>query len=168
MRVRPEPHSGLPSWCEAGKVQQWNDKFYAGLRQNTESLHPVLRDQVLGRIRRLDCNNPDPTLASCDPSMPQPVEATPWRKALKAERVDDLSYAQALAEELKRVLCSYDATLFTLHGLLNNGRIDAAGSEAPRLLDFVMSKDCPISASLTDADKAILRQIKQDANNAGG
>jgi hypothetical protein len=30
-------------------------------------------------------------------------------------------------------------------------------------VDFIMSKDCPVSASLTDADKARLLQVKQDA-----
>jgi len=43
------------------------------------------------------------------------------------------------------------------------GRIAAVGLEAPALIDFIMSKDCPISASLTDADKAKLLRIKQDA-----
>jgi hypothetical protein len=30
-------------------------------------------------------------------------------------------------------------------------------------VDFIMSKDCPVSASLTDDDKAKLLKIKQDA-----
>ena len=37
------------------------------------------------------------------------------------------------------------------------------GPEAPGLVDFIMSKDCPVSASLTDADKAKLLRIKQEA-----
>jgi hypothetical protein len=44
----------------------------------------------------------------------------------------------------------------------NNGtaRIDA---EAPGLVDFIMSKDCPVSAALTDDDKAGLLRIKRSA-----
>jgi hypothetical protein len=38
----------------------------------------------------------------------------------------------------------------------------------PDLVDFIMSKDCLVSASLTDADKARLLRIKQDALKAVG
>jgi hypothetical protein len=41
--------------------------------------------------------------------------------------------------------------------------LEAAGPEAPALIDFILSKDCPVSAALTDADKAQLLRIKQDA-----
>ena len=43
-----------------------------------------------------------------------------------------------------------------------------AGPEAPALVDFIMSKDCPVSASLTDADKANLLRIKQNAPKKSG
>jgi hypothetical protein len=36
-------------------------------------------------------------------------------------------------------------------------------SEAPALVDFILSKQCPVSAALTDDDKAHLLKIKQDA-----
>ena len=38
-----------------------------------------------------------------------------------------------------------------------------AGREAPALVDFIMSKDCPVSPSLTGDDKAKLLKIKQFA-----
>jgi hypothetical protein len=44
----------------------------------------------------------------------------------------------------------------------------ASQQTAPRrlaLIDFIMSKDCPVSPSLTDGDKASLLRIKQDATN---
>src|SRR5262249_41047335 len=50
-----------------------------------------------------------------------------------------------------------------LRGLLANGRFDATGSEAPALATRILSKDCPVSASLTDDDKVRLLQIKQSA-----
>jgi len=53
-----------------------------------------------------------------------------------------------------------------LRGLLWNGRLEAAGPEAPGLASVIMSKDnkeCPVSASLTEADKATLLSIKQNA-----
>jgi hypothetical protein len=50
----------------------------------------------------------------------------------------------------------------------SGSRLAAAGPEAPALVDFIVSKDCPISAALTDADKAILLRIKQDATTKPG
>ena len=44
-----------------------------------------------------------------------------------------------------------------LDGLTETGR------EAPALVDFIISKDCPVSASLTVDDKAKLLKIKQNA-----
>ena len=134
-----------------------------------------LRDKALDRIRSLDCANPDPTLASCDPSIPPPPEAAAWRKALEDARVDDAAYAKALAAELKTLVCSAgDDATYILRGLLrgaryHESRLEAAGVEAPALVDFIMSKDCPVSAALTDADKAELLRIRQDAlKKAGG
>ncbi|MGQ0445594.1 MAG: hypothetical protein ACT4O2_10840 [Beijerinckiaceae bacterium] len=42
-------------------------------------------------------------------------------------------------------------------------RLAATGRDGPALVDFIMSKDCPISAALSDDDKAKLLYIKQDA-----
>ena len=53
--------------------------------------------------------------------------------------------------------------IHVLHGLLANGRFEATGVEAPALAARILSKDCPVSASLTDDDKARLLQIKQSA-----
>lgn len=39
----------------------------------------------------------------------------------------------------------------------------ATGLEAPALVDFIMSKVCPVSTELTDDDKANLLKIKQHA-----
>ena len=47
-------------------------------------------------------------------------------------------------------------------------RLAATGPEAPVLVDFITSKDCPVSASLTDADKAELLRIKEEATTKPG
>ena len=47
-------------------------------------------------------------------------------------------------------------------------RLAATGPEAPGLIDFIMSPACPVSASLTDADKSRLLRIKQDATKKPG
>lgn len=122
------------------------------------------RNRALERIRSLDCANPDTTLASCDPAAALPPEAAAWRKALEDARVDDADYAKALAAELKVLVCSGDRdTAYVLRGIGFEEQLVDTGPEAPKLVDFIMSKDCPVSASLTDADKAKLLRIKQEA-----
>jgi hypothetical protein len=73
-------------------------------------------------------------------------------------------YAKAFAMELRSLVCTGDANaILILRGIINFGRLAKTGREAPALVDFIMSKDCPVSASLTDDDKAKLLEIKQDA-----
>ena len=163
VRLANAPDTWLPRWRDDdGKIQPWSDKAYQDLRQMMESLSPSSqRDRALERIRRLDCANPDPSLASCDPSLPPPPEAAAWRKFLEDARVDDAAYAKALAVALQALVCSGDAdAAYVLRGLIWNERIKATGPEAPALIDFIMSKDCPVSTSLTEDDKAKLLRIK--------
>jgi len=115
------------------------------------------RDQALDRIRSLDCANPDPTLASCDPQLKPPQEAAAWRESLEAARVDKPAYAKALAMALQTAIClAYSDAADILRGLLARQYLQAAGAETPALVDVIMSKDCPVSLTLTDADKAKL------------
>jgi pentapeptide repeat protein len=170
------PNNWLPSWMEhaIGAAQPRNDKGYQTLRQMIETLPPgIQRNQALDRIRTLDCGNSDPTLASCDPSAPPPPEAVAWRKSLEDAAVDDGAYEKALAASLKTLLCSGGGdTIPILRKLfqrslslnLNISVIAATGPESSELVDFVMNKECPVSASLTESDKTNLLQIKRDAN----
>jgi uncharacterized protein YjbI with pentapeptide repeats len=166
------PDRWLPIWRDGrGNVHPWNDAVYQALRSAIESLPTgVPRDQALISIRRVDCANPDPSLASCDPLVPQPPAGAAWRTSLEHGQVDDAAYGKALATTLKTLICSAgDDALFVLRGTgstLNN-RFAAAGVAAPALIDFVMSKDCPLSPLLTDADRARLVQIKQQAEKGG-
>ena len=61
-----------------------------------------------------------------------------------------------------------DDAAYVLRGLARNDRLEAAGPEAPALIDFIMSKGCPASTVLTDADKATLLRIKQNATKKPG
>ena len=146
----------------------WNDKAYQYLRKMMESVLPGgLRDPAMNRIQLLDCANPDRTLASCDASVPPPPQAAAWKKSLEDARVDDAAYAKALAAELKTEVCSADKDAAdVLRGLMKNGRLAAAGPEAPPLVDFILSKDCPVSKLVTDADRAKLLQIKREVEAA--
>jgi hypothetical protein len=61
-----------------------------------------LRDKALDRVRRLDCTNPDSTLASCSPT----AEDISQGKSFEHTGVDDLTYAKSLAAVLKGLVCN--------------------------------------------------------------
>ncbi len=166
IRLPDVPETWGPWWRgNRNEVQPWNDKAYQDLRQTFGSLPPDERQKAaLNRIRSLDCANPDPTLAPCDASVSQPAEAAAWRHTLEDARVDDAAYAKALVEELKALVCTGgDDAIYILRGLVRQffNRLAAAGPETPALVGFIMSKDCLVSTSLTDTDKADLLSIQR-------
>jgi hypothetical protein len=86
----------------------------------------------------------------------------------RSSRFEDAAYGEALATELRSLVCeSNDDAIYVLRGVMSGNsfddRLSRAGREAPALVDFIMSMDCPVSASLTGDDKAKLQKIKQYA-----
>ena len=100
---------------------------------------------------------------------------------LERASVGDEAYEKALATLLLRLLCQNGAdTIHILRGVMSieipgigrilpgggatsSTRLAATGHKTPALVDFIMSKECPVSALLTDSDKERLLNIKQDA-----
>jgi hypothetical protein len=127
------------------------------------------RVQAFANIESLKCPSHDPSLADCDSSAQPPADAVAWRKTLEDASVSTATYPEALARELKTLICSGARdTIYVLRGLLrsdpnSNSRFADTGSEAPTLVDSVLSKDCPASASLTADDNASLLQVMQAA-----
>ena len=118
-------------------------------------------DAVLEQIRRLDCA--DKALAPCDPAAPPPRPGITGFRA--AASVQD--YRRTLAGTLKSIVfAGDDDSIFILRGI--SRRLVVTRSEAPALVDFIRSKDCPVSAVLADADKATLLKIKRDAIKEAG
>jgi uncharacterized protein YjbI with pentapeptide repeats len=149
----------------------WDAKAYEELRAPINGLpEGARRDAAVKGIERLDCSHPDKTLASCDPAAAPPPELLDLQKKLAAASVDDAAFAKALAKELRILVCESDSNaIFILRGIMRSltvrpsSRLEATGREAPELIEFIMSKDCPVSASLTEDDKAKLLKIKQAA-----
>ncbi len=74
--------------------------------------------------------------------------------------VDKATYAKALAGSLGGLVCDGDSNaIFILRGLLRNYRIKATGAEAAKLAERIQGKDCPVSAVLTEDDRAKLRAV---------
>jgi hypothetical protein len=158
-------------------VYPWTDKSYQSLRRLIESLpFGDLRNQALGRIRRLDCASGDTSLVSCDSLAPATIEAASWREQLQNAGVDDAAFDKALATTLKPLVCSADKdSIYILRGLSGgtqvsvwlepshlisfvSNRIRASQEESAALIDFLMGANCPVSAYLTADDVAGLRE----------
>jgi uncharacterized protein YjbI with pentapeptide repeats len=194
IRVSDATEMWQPVWKANGsQIQRWSDEAYQRLRKTIMESLPAgdLRDAALKRIGRLDCANSLPELALCDASLPPPEAAASWRTLLEQAKVDDAVYAKALAAALRAVVCGRDGglsyftrgtpsypsvenALYVLRGVMLVGpfgyaRLGETGREAPELIDFISSRDCPVSPLLTDDDKGKLLSIKQEAiKRAGG
>lgn len=147
----------------------WTDEAYADLRLSLLSIpNGDLRNSALNRIGRLDCHNPDKSLASCDPAVPSPPETQKWKKALEQATVDDKNYKESLTATLQKLICSDSAVaIHILRGVIANGRLDRTGNGAPALFSFIARNNCPVSGFLTNVDKERLHAIQISATPAG-
>ncbi len=168
-----------PSQDWYGKGKPWDGPAYDSLHKSIELLPSGdLRDQALKRIQSLDCLNPDRTLASCDPPWawvpPLAVaqDDAAWRKTLVAAAINDSEYVIALSKVLRDLACSgAEDAIYVVRGsgdFLLSGfqdRLKDAGATAFDLINDLMNKDsrdCPVAAALTDADRASLQRTKRD------
>ncbi|MDQ6702265.1 MAG: pentapeptide repeat-containing protein [Pseudomonadota bacterium] len=118
-----------------------------------EVLEGGLREQTLKRIETL---NPDIF-------GPEASE----QETLEKRRVHETAYKKSLADQLERLACSKDANaLHIVRGLIANQRIRETGGQAPGLAEAILKRDCPVSAALTEADKAALKEIAKKASGA--
>jgi uncharacterized protein YjbI with pentapeptide repeats len=155
-----------PLWRdEQLKVGDWNERAYQIVRSSLNSVQVTsLRNDALVRLRRLDCENPDPALASCDRSGTPIAETLAWQAAVEGARVDQANYYKALAITLEKLVCSgAKDSINVLRGLLRrpSPRLDFTGPEAPALFNHIMTKECLVSGFLTDADRTELLDLKQ-------
>ena len=71
------------------------------------------------------------------------------------------------ADQLKTLACAVDEdALYVVRGLIANGRIKDTRAEATGLVKAILKADCPVSAALTEADKAALNRIAEVARGA--
>jgi uncharacterized protein YjbI with pentapeptide repeats len=168
IRLSDDPDPWKPSSSERYEARPWDDRAYQDLRQMMESIPTrAARDQALENIRTLDCSNPDKTLASCDPSLPSPLKAVEWRKAVEAASVDEKAYTAAFVKALKDIICSdrdKASPILIVRGAGFRSLLSRGGTAAMDLIDDLTRgrKDCPVSAALTESDVIDLLQIKND------
>jgi uncharacterized protein YjbI with pentapeptide repeats len=114
-----------------------------------------VREDALKRIEKL---NPDES---------RPMASA--RETLEKARVDKTAYESALADQLKSLACSgNDSTSYIVRGLIANGRIKETGPQSPGLVEAILDPKCPVSAALTDADKAALKKLAEEAQAPAG
>ncbi|PWB90317.1 hypothetical protein C5688_11165 [Methylocystis sp. MitZ-2018] len=160
----------------------WNGDAYHELRKIIEALpEGDRREAALERVASLDCDANSDNLVSCDPNAPPSQAVAVLRGRLEQAVAEENNYIKYFAAQLSALICRSDVNaIHVLRGI--SGRnfeytlgsrfsayflgsiLAAAGGEAPALIDeFVAGKNCPVSATLTDSDKAILQKIKVDA-----
>jgi uncharacterized protein YjbI with pentapeptide repeats len=120
---------------------------------------PFGRDAALKRIGILDPNKPFEFEA----------ERPKWKKKIVAKAIPAEDSDKARARELKALVCSGDAdAVYIVRGLVTIDRIKATGDQAPGLVEAILKPDCPVSAALTQADKAALNKQAKEARAPAG
>lgn len=113
-------------------------------------------------LNMLDPTNMVPRNQNLHPDIlgPEVSQAPMLAKA----RVDKATYQNVLADQLKNLACSGDENApFVVRGLGDNGRLKDTGPFAPALIEEILSQKCPVSAALTEQDKANLRKLAKEA-----
>ena len=67
---------------------------------------------------------------------------------------------------MRSLVCQGNNALNDLRGFLYDGYIKDTGAQAHDLVEAILSKHCPVSTALTDADKAALKRIAKEASGA--
>jgi uncharacterized protein YjbI with pentapeptide repeats len=99
-----------------------------------------------------------------DPAADTPSFSENARELLKKGHVDETAYKKSLADQLQLLACSGDENApYVVRGLMANDRIKDTGAQAPGLVDAILKPDCPVSAVLTEQDKANLRALAKEA-----
>jgi Pentapeptide repeats (8 copies) len=110
------------------------------------------RENALKRIKKLNPDILGPEASVCE------MFGNP--------REDSAAYENALMDELKKLVCSgHEDALYIVRGLTRTpweSRIKDARAQAPNLVNAILSKDCPVSAALTEQDKAALKEVATD------
>jgi uncharacterized protein YjbI with pentapeptide repeats len=89
------------------------------------------------------------------------------QETLEKGRANETVYRKTLADQLKSLACSGDEKArYIVRGLWVNGRIKDTGDLAPCLVEAILKPDCPVSAALTDFEKAALKKIAEEASGA--
>jgi hypothetical protein len=92
---------------------------------------------------------------------------------LRSASADQSSYETALAEQLKKLVCSGDVDApYFVRGLIGSGmlgylpRLKAAGTHAVNLIRTILDPSCPVFIELTNDDKALLKKIEMQQSAA--
>lgn len=147
--------------------EPWTATRYSELRSALEKKIPEgeRRTEALERIGLLDCARKN--LPPCDPAAkpPQPLA----RQLIEVDTHWEF-YKRALVKTLHDLVCDRESesnAIYILRGIVGNGRLFAAGQEAPALIDEIIKGDnskgekCRASADLSERDKAMLLEVKK-------
>jgi hypothetical protein len=136
----------------------WTNETFLSLKKAIEGDVPA-GDKRAEALKRIEILDPGGSFAD-EAKMPD------WRKKIEAATsVEPEEYRKTLAGELIALACSGDADArYVVRGLVSYERIKDTGVEAERLVEVILKPDCPVSAALTETDKAALKKIAKEAS----
>jgi uncharacterized protein YjbI with pentapeptide repeats len=141
-------------WKDNLNPKAFSKDEFAGLKDYMKKVVPEGEqyDPALDLIEKL---NPDKLGQESvgDESRPKPAFDDTHEK-------DKDKYQHALADSLKTLVCSGDKSAFyIIRRLIDTCRIaDTGPNDAPRLIHDILAHGCPVSAALTEHDKADLQE----------
>jgi uncharacterized protein YjbI with pentapeptide repeats len=148
------------SWKEPTQStdsKPWTKEAFLALKNTVERDVPA-GDTRAETLKRMEILDPGGTFAG-GANVPE------WRKKIEAAAsIESEEYKKALFGELKALACSGDADArYVVRGLAMYGGIKDTGAEAAGLVDAILNQDCPVSAVLTEQDKAALKKLAKEA-----
>lgn len=160
-----------PLTYDHSEEKPWSKGEYEKLRTELTTVIPEgkAREQALKRIEKLDCKQIN-RKSDCISSKPMKDTGTSAVIDAEYKGIKPEDYAQALYFILKRLLCKDDRNaIYILRGVTrtpgrNRSLFNRAAAYAPKLAEKILSSDCPVSATLSAAEKYSLQQVKQAAD----
>ena len=171
-------------WSAGDGAKPWRGGNFSSLELAIEKDMPQtpieteskanLRDLALERIKILD---PLKQFA-------EDAQAPVWKKTIEASALrQEKVYQEALANELKELVCFADAqelppealfkeskelvhlnntdAAYIVRGLINNGQIEATGPQTRHLVEAILGQNCALSSALAPRDRAALTLIEK-------
>lgn len=171
------------SWKPVSSVKDhpspWTGNDYRDLRDLllNSTREGDQRYWALAFINSLNCSKGYSGLGSCNSKALEQRSVQDWRAALESAQIDEAAYERVLAQKLRELICSSDRDAINiLRGVasgdepaapggvvLKGSRLSSTGVEAPPVINYVMSPNCPVHSELTEADRAKLVKIKAHA-----
>lgn len=159
-------------WRSRDDVKPWTEESYSHLAKDIAEKVPETKEWSEPETRRAAALKRIEILNHSKPFADE-LKGPEWRRMIEAAAVGQEDYKKALAEELWSLVCSGDDdTIDIVRGFIRPETFSSwfiilnTGTQAPALIESILAPTCPVSAALTETDKAALRKLAKRANDS--